>query len=52
VACSDTVASAIVTLSKDYFSGYVGDLLITDAGENVAPANPSSFTGMRRTQTL
>ena len=31
-------ASSIVKLSKDYFTDYVGDLLITDAGENVAPA--------------
>jgi hypothetical protein len=40
VAFNDGNSSAhtIVKLSKDYFSGYAGDLLITDAGENVPPA--------------
>jgi hypothetical protein len=39
VAFNDNVsASALVKLSKDYFSGYAGDLLITDAGEVVGPA--------------
>ena len=35
-AC-DYFASTIVKLSKNYLTNYVGDLLITDAGENVNP---------------
>ena len=36
---TNPAASAIARLSKNYFTNYVGDLLITEAGENAPPGN-------------